>query len=300
LVGTLAAACLTVPLAPKHRCLVALGLLPLFVRPPSVPDATFRITVLDVGQGQSVMVDTARHRLLYDAGPRYLSGFDLGSAVVVPAFRATGRSRLDMLVLSHGDLDHVGGAAAVAMRLRPRATLTGSLTQGFEQALRCRAGTSWQWDGVRFRIIHPDGAGAGSRNDESCVLEVSARGERALIAGDIGASVERALVTRGWVRPATLLVVPHHGSKSSSTVGWVRATRPLWAIVSVGHANRFGHPAPQTVKRYAAVGSCVRTTADAGATIWSSARPHRLIEWRRRAPPYWRVGTSRARAARCM
>jgi competence protein ComEC len=291
------------PLGGRARLCVVLGMLPLFAGRAAPAEGSFRLAVLDVGQGSAIIVDTARHRLVYDAGPRHLSGFDLGNAVVVPAFRATGARTLDLLVLSHGDLDHVGGAGSVAGQLAPRAMLVGSRTEGFESAPRCRRGIEWQWDDVRFRVLHPTTIDVGSRNDASCVIEIEADAARVLLTGDIEAASEMKLYAHESLHETSLLTVPHHGSKSSSTRQFVVATRPLWAIASVGHGNRFGHPAAQTVERYLTADACVLTTAESGAIVWDSTSPQRLVEWRydappRGRPPFWRV-TGRLSRSRC-
>jgi len=234
--------------------------------------AQARLIVLDVGQGLSTVVDTSAHRLLYDAGPRYPSGFDLGDAVVVPALRATGAAQLDLLVVSHGDVDHRGGVPAVERRTITRAVLSATSKV---RGIPCRRGTAWQWDGVVFEVLNP-AAAAKEGNDASCVLSIRAAGGAALLPGDIGARAESELVARHAPLAAALLVVPHHGSKTSSTAAFLAAVQPSVAVASAGYRNRFGHPHPDVVARYAQYGIDFATTVERGALVWDSARPAEL------------------------
>jgi len=256
-------------------------------RPIGIEHGHFRVTALDVGQGDAVLVDTARHRLLFDAGPAYTGGFDAGSAIVVPSLLATGPGRLDALVLSHEDADHVGGAARVEAAV-PVARILASFPRA--GARPCTA-AQWRWDGVTFRLLevprpveHDRQSG---RNDRSCILLVDDGRARALLAGDIGAAVERRL--RGVLTgPLDLLLAPHHGSATSSSRVFVRAFDPGIVFVSAGRDNRYGHPHPAVVARYRAQGARLLGTADEGALTWRSAAPAAAFGWRDVARPYWR------------
>lgn len=278
------AAWLLAPRGVPGRWLGALGLLPLLLGPPSPPPDGFRVTVLDVGQGLAAVVRTAEHALLFDAGPRYRTGFDTGEAVVVPYLNSQGIRRLDRLVLSHGDIDHRGGVPAVLDAV-PVAT-----TLGVDQATPCRAGQAWRWDGVDFRVLHPDGPDWRG-NDASCVLAVSGPGGRVLLTGDIEAAAERHLVAaHREALDADVLVVPHHGSASSSSAAFLAAVRPGHALVPAGWRNRWGFPAPEVRERLRAAGAEVRTSGEEGAlsvTVdpGSGAGPPR--SWRRRAKRFW-------------
>jgi competence protein ComEC len=280
------------PLAWRHRLLllppVVLPLVPIETRPV---DGAFAITVLDVGQGLSVIVDTAQHRLLYDAGPRFPSGFDLGAAVVVPNLRRDARRALDTVVLSHADLDHVGGYGAVASAITVRALLGGQPVNGAANLRACRAGTGWQWDGVRFRIVHPEHT-AASDNDSSCVLSIDNAHHRAMLPGDITTTGESALPYRSLEQPIDFVVAAHHGSRSSSGASFVAWARPRVVVFSAGFMNRFGHPHRDVVCRFASIGSDAFTTAQSGAVTWHSDSTEAPVEWRRQAPLYWRVGAS--------
>ena len=268
-------------------------------QPPRPAPGQFEVLAVDVGQGQAVLVRTAGHSLLYDAGPRYGEASDAGAQVLVPLLQALGE-RLDMLVLSHQDSDHVGGAAAV-MAHQARMRVIGSIGPGHPlQALRpiepCVAGRQWAWDGVRFAVLHPARAGeedegAGPRrpstNARSCVLRVDAAGgASALLAGDIERAQEQALVRSGAALAADLLLVPHHGSKTSSSEAFLDAVRPSLALVQSGYRNRFGHPAAPVVERYIDRGIDLVATPGCGAARWSSESGALACE-RERSRRYW-------------
>jgi competence protein ComEC len=301
-------------LAPRGVPLRALGLLwlvPLFAfTPPRPAWGEAWLDVLDVGNGLAVVVRTSEHALVYDAGPSWGSDSDSGDRIVVPFLRGEGLSRLDALVVSHADDDHAGGAISVAA-LREPAWLLSSLPaedaiHGPGAALtRCAAGQSWVWDGVEFAVIHPAaeigpraivaGATPGATkrrklNDESCVLRIATRAGAALLTGDIEARSESEMLRREPQLDARFLLVPHHGSRTSSTADFIDAVAPSVGLVSVGHRNRFRHPNPAVVGRYASRGIVLRRTdregalravLPAGSEVRPSVRP--LLPGRR----YW-------------
>jgi len=270
---------------------------------PRPPAGEFELHAPDVGQGNALLVRTRGHALLFDTGPVYAPGADAGERVLLPLLRGLGLRRLDMLVLSHRDSDHVGGAAAL-LRALPTTELRSSLEAGHPllgagpRALRCEAGQAWTWDGVRFELLHPEPAHyeAGLKsNDLSCVLRIrSASGRRALLAGDLEAGQERALAGRVGDLRADVLLVPHHGSKTSSSAELLAAVRPELALVQAGYRSRFGHPAPPVLARYQAAGIAVVTSPACGAWRWQSdsapaagvcERERRRRYWQHRAPP---------------
>lgn len=222
------------------------------------------LALIDVGQGLSVLLRTADHALLYDAGPAYAGGLDAGEAMVVPTLRALGVARLDTLVISHGDNDHAGGAGAVRRAYAPTRV---QAPEGWVKPdmTVCRAGQHWAWDGVRFHFLHPPEFFPYLRNESSCVLRVETAGGAILLAGDIGEIIEGRLVREqaDAVR-ADVLVAPHHGSAGSSSQVFLDAVRPRRALIGVGHGNRFGHPAPEALARYRAVGARLSDTATGG------------------------------------
>jgi competence protein ComEC len=219
---------------------------------------------------------------LYDAGPAFDEGFDAGSAVVVPFVLEQGIRDIDLLVLSHADNDHAGGVRAVRSRLRVHREL------GTDQGEACAAGQRWEWDGVRFEVLHPDGAGGGD-NDASCVLRV-AGSYTALLPGDIEQPAEQALVAAGRGLRADVLLAPHHGSRTSSTPEFVAAVAPRLVIHSAGWRHHFRHPRPEVVARYAALGAAQHVTGAAGAvSVWREAASGRIEvrDYRREAVRFW-------------
>ena len=289
---------LRVPPSWKLLCLPLLWPVVFWVPARPAP-GTFELLAADVGQGNAVLVRTATHSLLYDAGPRYSAESDAGHRVLVPWLAQMGE-RLDVLVLSHRDSDHTGGAAAV-LAMQPQAALWSSLEGG--HALhslrpgwtRCQAGQSWVWDGVRFEVLHPPVAMDSPRpNAVSCVLRIghsSASGQAhgpasALLAGDIEAAQEQALVQAG-LAPVDVLLVPHHGSKTSSSAAFLQALQPKLALVQAGYRNRYGHPAEPVLARYRAQGIALVESTRCGAARWHSDAPTQVQCERERAHRYW-------------
>jgi len=283
-------------------------LLPVLLWQPARPaPGQFDLLAADVGQGNAVLVRTATHTLVYDAGPRYSAETDAGHRVLVPLLRALGE-RVDTLVLSHRDIDHTGGAAAV-LAMQPQAELLSSIEDGhplqaLRPARRCVAGQHWVWDGVRFEVLHPlavDYAAMLKPNGISCVLRVGNGAATALLAGDVEAPQEAALVARHAAVPsgaggasgalhADVLLVPHHGSKTSSTGAFLDAVAPRLALVQAGYRNRFGHPAPDVLDRYRARGIRVAASPGCGAARWRSDAPQVLRCERDEARRYWHHG----------
>ncbi len=255
------------------------------------------LLVMDVGQGLAVAVRTRRHTLLYDTGPGGDDGFDAGERIVVPTLRALGQGRLDRIMISHDHRDHTGGLRGVR-RSFPGATLQAPPGALRGRAVACHAGQSWQWDGVTFRVLHPPPDTPQSTNDSSCVLRIETAQGAVLLAGDIEKRSEALLVQHaGALLAAEAVVVPHHGSASSSTPAWVAAVAPRLAIVSAGHRNRFGHPRAEVVARWQAVGAEVLNTSESGAVrVWLGreglqVREQRVFERR------WWDAAERSRSA---
>ena len=224
------------------------------------------IQVLDVGQGLSAVVRTQNHVLLYDTGPSFRSGGSSASAVILPYLASRGIERIDRLVVSHSDLDHAGGVSAIVAGIEVGQVVTGERLSGLISTFRhCRAGEHWAYDGVDFHFLHPPAARIYSGNDASCVLQIEAGPYRLLLTGDIERRVEAALVRAGAIVPVDAVVVPHHGSGTSSSMAFVRALRPAIAIVSAGFHNRWGFPKHDVVQRWQAVGAEVLDTATSGA-----------------------------------
>ncbi len=247
-------------LMPRGWPLRSLGvvlLLPMLLQQPAPPAVgTAELTLLDVGQGLAAVVQTHRHTLVFDTGPRFPSGFDTGRAVLLPFLRERGIAQVDTLVVSHGDIDHIGGARSLSEGI-PVSRILTSVPQKVTWSEReaCRRGESWYWDGVEFALLHPpvlDRNGRG--NDDSCVLKVTARGQSVLLPGDIEAEAERELLASEAPLQAQVLVAPHHGSRTSSTENFIAAVRPQWVLYPVGYRNRFGFPKPDIAERYRRAG----------------------------------------------
>lgn len=261
--------CVLLPRGVPRRLLGLLVLLPLLSwRPPQPAPGSAWLTLLDVGQGLAAVVRTRHHTLVYDAGPRFGPDFDTGRAVVAPFLEAQGLRRVDVLIVSHGDNDHRGGARSLDGRL-PAFRLLTSVPEriGWRYSRRCHAGQRWEWDGVVFEVLHPQAREYAHGNDASCVLQVrTAHGDSVLLPGDIEAATERALVRRhGATLASTVLVAPHHGSRSSSTPEFIATVDPRWVLFPVGYRNRYGFPRAEVVARYRVHGSGLLTTAGGGA-----------------------------------
>ena len=292
LLAVVGALWLFLPRGVPLRWLGCLLFLPLLLPPRGVPaNGAFQLWVLDVGQGLSVLLRTHDHVLLYDAGARYPSGFDLGDAVVLPSLHALGVNRLDMLMISHGDNDHAGGATAIAEAFPRALRLAGEPARMHVPMTQCVAGQSWQWDGVRFRVLSPGPGGGNRDNDSSCVVLVEGGGGRVLLTGDISSKVEPAVALALGAGPPPVLLVPHHGSKTSSGAPFIAALKPPLALVSAGWRNRFRHPRPEVLARYDDAGVPLYNTAEQGALevdFPADGPPQRQAGWRLRQTRYWR------------
>nr|MBP6710667.1 DNA internalization-related competence protein ComEC/Rec2 [Propionivibrio sp.] len=286
---------LLLPRGFPSRWIGVLPLLPALFWVAPRPDAGQAwVDVLDVGQGSAVVVRTAEHALLYDAGPMYSAQSDAGQRVVVPYLRAIGVGRLDALVVSHRDKDHSGGVAAVQAAVPIVRTLSSLPELGGE---RCAAGQNWTWDGVRFDILHPlnddydadVGAGAAKTtktNRISCVLRISTERRSVLLTGDIEARNEKDIIERS---PSTLrsdvLLVPHHGAKASSSPAFIDAVGARDVVFSAGYRNAFNHPRPEVLERYSA-GRHWRTDQD-GAIRVVLGETSEVSAWRAERRRYW-------------
>jgi competence protein ComEC len=302
IVAVAALALLLAPRGVPGRWLGLVGLVPLFVVAPAVLKAgDVEVVVLDVGQGVAAVVRTASHVLLYDAGPPFGPGADSGNRIIVPFLRAAGVTRLDGMIVSHDDDDHWGGASSVLQALPVDRLFTSlpdldPLVVQAGPALRCEAGQGWEWDGVRFEILHPAGESYGDRtvrdNDRSCVLKVDAPGGRILLPADIERRSEHELTSGVPHRlRAEVLLAPHQGSRTSSSPDFVRAVAPRIVVFPVGYRNRFGHPHREVLTRYEDAGSRIYRTDRDGAVRLSvtsegaiSVSPYRAVYKR-----YWQT-----------
>jgi competence protein ComEC len=279
-------------------CAVLL-LLPLIFWPlPRLAPGTLRVTVLDVGQGQAVLLETAQHRLLYDAGPRYGFGKaadDAARRALLPYFARRGITALDALILSHRDSDHAGGFATLNASLALR-RIFSPIPELFG-GKPCQRGEAWVWDAVRFEFLHPAPSAIPLKGDngDSCVLKITTGNGRMLLAGDIDRRTERALLNtyaaNRTALAAEVLLLPHHGSKSSSSLAFAAAVAPEWALASVGYRNRFGHPHPEVLERYRLLGTqnFHRTDRDGALLLDFTQDEIRLVSTRATERRYWRM-----------
>lgn len=290
------------------RVLGAFALLPALMWPSERPEpGHLHLTVLDVGQGSAVLIETRQRRYLYDTGPYYSPEADAGSRVILPYLRARGIGALDGMIISHNDNDHSGGALAIlttlpvawmASSLAPDSTIVQRATQVSRPALRCEAGQTWSVDGFRFEFLHPDKASYDQSrlkpNARSCVLRIAAigRGEVpvVLLSGDVERSQEAEMLHR--MPPANLradvLLVPHHGSLTSSSEAFLDAVRPRLALVQAGYLNRFGHPRPLVLERYAQRGiALARTDGDGALSLILGESTFEFSSWRHVNAKYW-------------
>lgn len=269
-----------------------LGLVPLaFGASSRPPPGTADVLVFDVGHGLAVLVETAERRLLYDAGPVARSGFDAGREIVVPGLMRRDRRALDLLIVGHADADHSGGASAV-LEAFPEADVLHGPDVDALQGTVCVAGQHWTWDEVRFDILHPPAGFDRLGNESSCVLKVSTLAGSMLVTGDIESRAER-LLADGPPVGADVVIVPHHGSATSSSSSFVSAVGAGTAIVSAGFANRWGFPKPEVRQRWETVGARVIVTGDEGAVGFRLGAGHIQPHVERAATRrYWRGVTT--------
>ena len=276
-------------------------LAPMLLWQPNRPNSgQFDLLAIDIGQGNAVLIRTATHSLLFDAGPRFSRESDAGHRTIVPLLRALGE-RLDMLMLSHKDSDHTGGAKAV-LAMQPQSLVMTSVNHPAdlialglpESSEPCYAGQTWTWDGVRFDVLHPQAADLDASknlkpNAISCVLKVTSQlGASALLTADIETPQEQALLgLQADLLSSTVLLVPHHGSKTSSSEAFLDVVKPKLAIVQAGYRNRFAHPRPEVMARYVERKIQTVQSSSCGAAKWASDLPHTVTCQRQIAPHYW-------------
>lgn len=279
----------------QYSVLGLLGFMPLFWHSaPTLEKNEFEVDVLDVGQGLAIVVQTQNNTLLYDAGISYTSGYDSGSAIVLPFLRHKQISRLSSVVVSHNNIDHYGGVAAVVEHYSPQNIYSSAAF--FKHSTPCEQGIHWQWDGVEFEFIHPGRHAQKSDNNDSCVLKVQSKYGSILLTGDIEKQAEKALLAKAPLLDVDVLLAPHHGSKTSSTAAFVDVVKPQLAIISAGYLNRFHHPHTAVTRRYKQRKIALFNTAESG---WINikfdqngfqASPYRAIRKR-----YWSINDKQLR-----
>lgn len=292
------------PFPARLRLLCVAVALPLACSPASRPARDeLDVDVLDVGQGLAVVLRTQRHTLVYDTGPAFRSGRSAGELAVVPFLHEQGVRRIDLLVVSHADSDHSGGAAAIAAAIPVSSLRSGGVLPGIDvPGTRCLRGEAWNWDGVRFEFLHPTSGERWTPNEGSCVLRVATPRHSILLAGDIERTAEIHLHALGRLQPTDVVIVPHHGSRSSSTPELTRALHAAYAIVSAGYANRWGFPHEAVVKRWCTSGAVLIGTAQWGGVSLRFAATETAIRpsgYRLSHRRYWHAAAPRAGDSLC-
>jgi len=288
-------------LAPRGWPVRWLGLatwIPLLAAEPLHPEpGRMTVTAFDVGQGMALLIETSHHRLLYDTGPAYSPESNAGNRIILPYLRARGIGALDGVIVSHSDADHSGGALTVLDGIGTGWVLSSlppqhAIAQAARQHVQCAAGQNWDWDGVRFEILHPLPASYADSslkpNARGCTLKITAGGHSMLLAGDIEADQEAQLLARDAARlRADVLLAPHHGSGTSSTRDFLLAVRPQAAIFQVGHRNRYRHPKQEVFERYGAMQIQRYRTDQSGAVTLEFGDSITISTWRDSRPRYW-------------
>lgn len=288
-------------LAPRGWPMRWLGLatwVPLLAAQPSHPSpGSLHVTAFDVGQGMALLIETAGHRLLYDTGPYYSPGSNGGNRVIVPYLRARGINRLDGIIVTHSDVDHSGGALAILESVRTGWMLSSlgeahPIAKAAPQHSHCQAGQKWEWDGVRFEMLHPTAESYANRtlkpNARGCTLMIHAGRHALLLPADIEAAQEAELLSRApTTLQADILLVPHHGSGTSSTPAFLQAVQPQHVIFQLGYRNRYRHPRADVVERYRQLGASLNRTDDSGAITVQLGESLTVTKFREEHARYW-------------
>lgn len=227
----------------------------------------FEYALLDAGQGMASVLHTKKHTLVYDTGTKISDSYDIGKLVVVPYLQSKGLSHINQLIVSHNDIDHSGGAKTILKEMHVDEVLSSSSKIQVGQEIRlCKKGQKWQWDGVDFEILGPDEDYPKDDNNQSCVLKVSNQKHSLLLTGDIEKKTEKRLLQDSKAKlNSEVLIVPHHGSKTSSSVDFIKAVSPQLGLLPVGYRNRYGHPKKRIMDRYKELNINVLDTVRSGA-----------------------------------
>ena len=258
-----------IPVGFSLRLLTVFFLLPFFFPTTErLEPGEYRVSFLDVGQGTSVLVETRQHVLLYDTGDQFSANFSAADAVIIPYLRSKSINTLNLLIVSHADRDHSGGTDELHDDMKVQRTISSSPLLQFPLAFAspCEKGQKWVWDDVKFEILHPSADMVGSKNDRSCVLQISTPdGLRTLLPGDIESRAEQQLVRDNVLYPLVILLAPHHGSNTSSGNAFIDRLKPDHVVFTTGFGNRYEFPRDQVTARYDAIGTRQFNTADSGA-----------------------------------
>jgi competence protein ComEC len=278
--GMIGVLILLLPKGMPARWIGVFWLIPLLSPHSETPETgEFWLAQLDVGQGLASVIQTQGHILIYDTGDKFSERFNAADAVIIPYLKQQNIPRPDLLIVSHGDRDHIGGAKVLLRKYPEMKVLTSIEAKiGNANVEKCIEGQRWQWDGVDFEILNPAHAEDYQGNNSSCVLKVSNDKHSILMAGDIEqASESRLIRTQLEKLSANLLIAPHHGSKTSSSLAFINAVAPDFVVFPVGYRNRFGFPKQDIISRYESRQVKILNTARDGALLFRFEDPEMLI-----------------------
>jgi competence protein ComEC len=279
---------LLLPAGMPLRILGVIGFLPVFLHQGDKPARNeYWLNLLDVGQGLSVVVQTANHILVYDAGAKVTASSDMGERIVLPYLRSMGAKKIDLMVISHADNDHIGGAKSILQNY-PGTLIKTSVPEKFNKAHYCQYGDSWQWDGVKFTFLYPSQHEKNLRNDSSCVLQIDNGKYKTLLTGDIEKFAEHELVNNIPDQlAADILVAPHHGSKTSAVPAFVAAVHPQMVLYATGYLNRYHFPHAKVVQAYEAIHALAFNTVDTGSVRFKVGNDVMSDAYRVKGRRYW-------------
>ena len=265
-----------------RRAALLLITIPIFTSNINIASKAVFVDVLDVGQGLAVIIRTENHTLVYDTGSHSPSGFNMGDAALIPFLIANQVNSIDTIIISHGDNDHIGGLQAILNNFTVGRILSSVPNKIPEPSELCHSGQSWNWDGVQFDILSPENNSNFKGNNASCVLKISSKNGSILLTGDIEKKAEKALLQNSGVNlAADVMLIPHHGSKTSSTKAFIRSVSPVIAISSSGYKNPYKHPAEVIVKRYRDNGAIVFDTSCSGQLSFTLNNEITINEFRK-------------------
>lgn len=246
--------------------------------------STWQLYVFDIGQGSAMVIEANQKYIIYDTGASFRGSFSMAESVLLPFFESKKMPTIDHMILSHLDIDHAGGQHFLNSRLH--------ISRMMSPADYCNVGNNFRWQGIQFTILWPETPQSGDENAHSCVIKIDDGIHSVLFSGDIEHKTEKALIEKYSASnsqglKANILIVPHHGSKSSSSLAFIKAVQPEYAVVSSGYQNRWEFPAAQVVKRYQKQGVTLFNTGNDGQITFVmspdniSISRYRIDEYRR-------------------
>ena len=250
-------------------------------------DETLKVTLLDVGQGLSLVIQTSKGISVYDTGPKYRSGFSTAEAVLIPYLKSLRAKQLSTVIVSHADNDHIGGYEDLASHFEISNLITSRVDK-LPEARFCLAGTVWQEGLTEFEMISPDEHTPLGSNNQSCVLKIIHQGVSIIVTGDIEKQVERYLVSSDQDLSADIMLVPHQGSKTSSTNDFIDVVNPNLALVAAGYLNHYRHPHPSVKQRYQDRDILFLSTIESGSIeITIDRHGYKVSSYRHSQKKFW-------------